>query len=182
MQLLAQWDSFYAIVGSAAGALIGLQFVVITLIAAVPRIVSPEAGAAYSTPTVIHFGVVLFLSAILRAPWPWPSLLPPAAICAVVGLGGLIYALLTGWRLTRPVTYQPAFEDWLFHFALPLAAYATLAVAAVAGVWDAREALFGIGGVALALLFIGIHNAWDAVTYHVYVILRKAREEKGNQP
>ncbi len=180
MQLLAQWDSFYAIVGSAAGALIGLQFVVITLIAAVPRIVSPEAGAAYATPTVIHFGLALFLSAILRA--PWPSLLAPTAICTVVGLGGFIYALLTGWRLTLPVTYKPAFEDWLFHFALPLAAYATLAVAAIAVVWDAREALFGIGAAALALLFIGIHNAWDAVTYHVYVILRKAREEKGNQP
>jgi hypothetical protein len=25
--------------------------------------------------------------------------------------------------------------------------------------------LFAIGGTALLLLFIGIHNAWDAVTY-----------------
>jgi hypothetical protein len=30
-------------------------------------------------------------------------------------------------------------------------------------------ALFGIGAAALLLLFIGIHNAWDAVTYHVFV-------------
>jgi hypothetical protein len=32
MPELAAWDSFYVIVGSAAGALIGLQFVVMTLI------------------------------------------------------------------------------------------------------------------------------------------------------
>jgi hypothetical protein len=31
MSELAAWDSFYVIVGSAAGALIGLQFVVVTL-------------------------------------------------------------------------------------------------------------------------------------------------------
>jgi hypothetical protein len=30
-------------------------------------------------------------------------------------------------------------------------------------------ALFGVGAAVLLLLFIGIHNAWDAVTYHVFV-------------
>ena len=33
MKELAEWDSFYLIVGGAAGALIGLQFVVMTLLA-----------------------------------------------------------------------------------------------------------------------------------------------------
>jgi hypothetical protein len=32
-----------------------------------------------------------------------------------------------------------------------------------------EEGLFGVGTAALLLLFIGIHNAWDAVTYHVFV-------------
>jgi len=31
------------------------------------------------------------------------------------------------------------------------------------------QALFLAGAAALLLLFIGIHNAWDAVTYHVFV-------------
>jgi hypothetical protein len=31
-----------------------------------------------------------------------------------------------------------------------------------------RGALFGIGAAAMLLLFVGIHNAWDAVTYHVF--------------
>ena len=36
MSELSEWDSFYVIVGGAAGALIGLQFVVMTLIAERP--------------------------------------------------------------------------------------------------------------------------------------------------
>jgi len=29
----------------------------------------------------------------------------------------------------------------------------------------------GVGTAALLLLFIGIHNAWDAVVYHMFVKL-----------
>jgi len=47
MSELAGWDSFYVIVGSAAGALIGLQFVVVTLIADRPHLRVAEAGAAF---------------------------------------------------------------------------------------------------------------------------------------
>ena len=68
MAELAAWDSFYVIVGSAAGALIGLQFVVITLIAQRATIPAPEASAAFGTPTIVHFGAALLLSALVRAP------------------------------------------------------------------------------------------------------------------
>ena len=44
MPLFSQWDSFYLIVGGAAGALIGLQFVVLTLIANSAERPQPEAG------------------------------------------------------------------------------------------------------------------------------------------
>ena len=70
MPELADWNNFYVIVGSSAGALIGLQFVVIALIAQIPRArVSPQAGAAFSTPSVVHFAVVLLISAVNAAPW-----------------------------------------------------------------------------------------------------------------
>ena len=68
MSELTEWDSFYVIVGSAAGALIGLQFVVMTLIAERPK-PAAEAGAAFGTPTIVHFSIALLLSAVLRAPW-----------------------------------------------------------------------------------------------------------------
>ena len=65
---LTEWESFYAIVCSSAGALIGLQFVVLTLIADRPVKEVGEASAAFATPTIAHFGAVLLLSAILSAP------------------------------------------------------------------------------------------------------------------
>jgi hypothetical protein len=49
MPELVEWDSFYVIVGSAAGALIGLQFVVITLIAQKPTSPALEGGAAFGS-------------------------------------------------------------------------------------------------------------------------------------
>jgi hypothetical protein len=66
MTALTGWENFYVIVGSSAGAPIGLQFVVITLIA--DRPIAPgqaQAGSAFATPTIVHFGTVLLLPAIL---------------------------------------------------------------------------------------------------------------------
>jgi len=56
-------------------------------------------------------------------------------------------------------------EDWLWHFTFPLIGYVALLVAALALGRDPGHCLLVIGTTALLLLFIGIHNAWDAVTY-----------------
>lgn len=168
---LAGWQNFYMIVGSSAGALIGLQFVVLSLITRTPAArLNPEAGGAYATPTIVHFAVVLGLSAIVAAPWDWIG--PVTMLWGFVGIGGAVYTGIVIRRMRRSV-YQPQFEDWLFHALLPLAAYAMLAGASVAAPFRPREALFGVGATALLLLFAGIHNAWDAVTYHEFVRSRK---------
>lgn len=52
-------------------------------------------------------------------------------------------------------------------FILPSGAYIALTLAALFLRASTHVALFVIGGAALALLFIGIHNAWDTVTYIV---------------
>jgi hypothetical protein len=174
MPVLAEWDSFYVIVGSAAGALIGLQFVVMTLLAGSPTPRTPEAGATYGTPTVIHFSVVLLVSAYLRA--PWQSMLPVTVLWGLMGPIGLAYALLIARRMQVQTVYTPEGEDWLFHFLLPLVAYALVTAAAVESEAHVREALFGVGAAALVLLFTGIHNAWDSVAYHVFVNLQKDRK------
>jgi len=172
---LAKRDSFYVIVGSAAGALIGLQFVVMTLVAQRPPIRAAEAGAAFATPTIVHFGTTLLLSALLRA--PWQTIIIPAALWGVVGLGGVVYAAIVVRRMRRQTVYEPEFEDWLFHVALPVGAYALLVLAAFAAPFVTRKALFGVGGAVLLLLFLGIHNAWDAIAYHVYVNMRDTDAE-----
>jgi hypothetical protein len=71
--------------------------------------------------------------------------------------------------MRKQAAYKPVFEDWLSHGALPLFAYAILALSSFAAPSYTREALFGVGGATLLLLFIGIHNSWDSVAYHVFV-------------
>jgi hypothetical protein len=166
MTELAEWDSFYVIVGSAAGALIGLQFVVMTLIANRPPPRSAEAGRAFSTPTIIHFSTVLLLSALARV--PWPGVVPVANFWAFIGLAGAAYTGIVAGRMRRQSDYKPDFEDYLFHIVLPLAAYVLLAISAIVCLAHLREALFGIGAAALLLLFTAIHNAWDATAWHVF--------------
>ncbi|MGB6603786.1 MAG: hypothetical protein WA747_04035 [Steroidobacteraceae bacterium] len=174
MSELGQWDSFYVIVGSAAGALIGLQFVVMTLIANRPQIGSPEAGAAFGSPTVIHFSTVLLLSAVLRA--PWHSFMSVASFWGLVGVCGVVYTGVVVRRMRTQKSYDPVFEDWLFHALLPLLAYLALALSLFAAPARAHAALFAVGAATLLLLFVGIHNSWDAVAYHVFVNLRKAKD------
>ncbi len=178
MTELSGWSNFYVIVGSSAGALIGLQFVLITLVAQIP--VGKDGGAAghaFATPTIVHFSVVLLLAGIMSAPWHGTD--PVEALWGVLGVGGVVYALIVARRMMSQTTYRPEGEDWLFHAWLPMASYFLLAAAA----WEARshlrEALFAVAGAAMLLLFIGIHNAWDAATYHVFVV--KPAQQKRKQ-
>lgn len=167
MSELAGWDSFYVIVGSAAGALIGLQFVVMTLLAERPPRDAAAANAAFGSPTVIHLGAAFLVAALLRA--PWQTITVVAALLGLMGGGGVVYAAIVARRMRRQAAYRPGLEDWLFHAVLPAAAYALLALSALAAPSRTREALFGVGAAALSLVLIGIHNAWDSVAYHVLV-------------
>ena len=180
MTALTEWANFYGIVGSSAGALIGLQFVVMTLVANMPaKEVDAQAGHAFTTPTVVHFGVALLLSAVLSA--PWNELGIAAALWGLLGLIGVVYVALVARRLRLQSAYHAVFEDQLFHVLLPFAAYAVLATSACAARSYPRPALFLVGAAALLLLFVGIHNAWDIVTYHVFV-KRPAQRETNQRP
>ena len=169
--MLEGWGEFYVIVGASAGALIGLQFVVLTLIAANPALADAPASSAFASPSVVHFGVALLLSALLTA--PWHDIDTVATLWGFIGLCGLVYAAIVARRMRAQRAYTPEFEDWLFHLLLPITAYATLAVSALVAHSHARPALFMVGGATLLLLFIGIHNSWDAVTYHIFVRTRE---------
>jgi hypothetical protein len=178
MSALSEWNNFYVIVGSSTGALIGLQFVALTLVAQRPAR-DPQtlqnASSAFATPTIIHFSSVLLVSGILSA--PWRAVTNAAIAWGIVGACGVVYQLIVVRRMTRQTSYQPIFEDWLFHFVLPVAAYATLAISAPFAHTHARGTLFAVAGAVLALLFSGIHNAWDAVTYHIFTVRPREREE-----
>lgn len=174
--LFAAWQNFYVIIGSAAAALTGLMFVVVTLIAGARARRSGESLAAFGTPTVVHFCAALLIAAILNA--PWPAIWYAAILLGLCGLAGVIYLIIVLGRARHQTDYQPVLEDWLWHTVLPLASYAALFVAAIILPGDSVPALFVIGAAAVLLLFIGIHNAWDTVTY---LAIRYSQPEDGNQ-
>jgi hypothetical protein len=173
---LTDWESFYVIVGPAAAVLMGLMFVAITLIAGSHVRSADGALAAYGTPNIIHFGAALLVSAILSV--PWPALAPAAILLGLAGLVGVGYVAIVVRRLRRPMVYTPVLEDWLWHGAFPLVAYIALLVAALLLPGNPTPALFGIGAVSILLVFIGIHNAWDAVTSLVTGLLPERDKPK----
>ena len=160
------------IVGSSAGGLTGLMFVVITLIADSRISKTPANINAFGTPNVIHFLAVLLLAAILSA--PWQRMKDPAHLIGLSALSGVGYVLVVLRRMRRQTGYKTVLEDWVWHFILPMIAYVSMFVCAAGLSHDQDWALFGVGGVSLLLLFIGIHNAWDTVTY----IVAAGRDEK----
>jgi hypothetical protein len=161
---LSSWESFYVIVGSSGGALIGLQFVVITLIADRRRATTGGGLGAFATPTVVHLTGALVVSALMSA--PWPSVRTLTLVIGAIGVAGMAYAAVVVRRARRQTEYQPVWEDWLWYAALPCLAYGALTFTAFRRP-DSSTTLFVIGGAALGLLLIGIHNAWDTVTHIV---------------
>ena len=175
MSPLQTWGNFYVIIGSSAGALTGLQFVVMTLIAQTDRSRSRgEALAAFGTPNVVHFCSVLLVASILSV--PWDSLRPAGVAVAVFGVLGVVYSVAIIRRAHRQREYVPVFEDWLWHTMLPVLAYSTVLVAGAALAWSPPAALLAIAAAALLLVFIGIHNSWDTIAYNVFVRLREKKE------
>jgi len=160
---LVAWENFYVIVGSSGAALTGLQFVVIALVAESPMRGSSREIAAFGTPTVVHFCAVLLISAVLSA--PWGALLGPAIALGCGGIAGVAYAVVVVIRARAQTGYKPVLEDWLWHVIFPFIAYATLFVAALFLRRHPIPSLFSVGASSLLLLFIGIHNSWDTVTY-----------------
>jgi len=169
------WESFYVIVGSAAAALTGLQFVVIVLGAEI-SVFSESALRSFGTPTIMHLCAALLTSAVLSAPWTGAL---GAAIClAVLGVAGLLYTVVILLHARRQTDYLPVVEDWLWHFILPGFAYAIFLASGIALVPCPSTALFVLGGAVLLLLFIGIHNAWDSVTY---MAVKRSRRDSADE-
>jgi hypothetical protein len=176
--LFPAWATFYEIVGSASGALAGLMFVVIALVADARGATEAQLDA-FGTPTVIHFGAALLLSALSAA--PWPGLTSYMAALALYGATGCGYMILVVLRTRRLTEYAAVFEDWLFHALLPMVSYSAVLIAAVGLRRATTLSLFTIGGAALLLLFAGIHNAWDTVTY-ILVSRWQARHRSPGSP
>jgi hypothetical protein len=161
--LLAGWENFYVITGSAAGGLTGLTFVVIALITDARR-VRPAGLNTFVTPTIVHFCIVLALAAYLSM--PSPQLWTLSTGFGIAGATGLGICARIAWGLRHmPTDYKAVWEDWLWNLVLPTLAYGSLLLAADL-IWHHRSvSLYAVAAVSMLLLFIGIHNAWDIAVW-----------------
>ena len=165
-KVLTAWSNFYVITGSSAAALTGLMFVVITLVAGVERLrkQGDDGVSTFSTPTVVHFCAALLVSVILTA--PWRSINHPATIIALTGLFGIVYVIRVVVRMKRRTgDFAPLLEDWIWYGILPFAPYIAIVAAAALLASMPTNALFALAGATIVLIFIGIRNAWDTVTF-----------------
>ena len=163
---LAGWDNFYVIIGSSAGGLTGLTFVVIALVRDVMRGVNPTGLGAFVTPTIVHFCGVLTLAAFMSV--PHQRIVTLSAGLAVAGVAGLLYGKSIAGHMSAHAgsgQYLPVREDWVFNVILPTIAYALLLVMAVLIWYYPAEALWGVAVATLGLLLIGIRNAWDIAVF-----------------
>jgi hypothetical protein len=159
---LEGWGNLYAVTGDAGGTLAALTFAVVTFAR------RDAAGALdwvveYGTSTVVQFSTVLFVSAILSAPWQahWPV----GLLLGLVGLPCLAYAGVVARRLENSTDYRPTWEDRLCYAALPLAANALLVAAGLLLAIGNSAGPYTAAAATLLLLATGIGTAWDAVTF-----------------
>jgi hypothetical protein len=138
-----------------------------------PRTTDVDKG--YITPTIVHFGTVLALSAYMSI--PHQTIVSLSAGLAICGTGGVVYAAVIANNLHRfAAQYVPVAEDWVWHVILPTLDYATLLGVAFLIWYRMQLALYCGAAVLTLLLFIGIHNAFD-----VAVSVTAQKQKDNNQ-
>jgi cytochrome bd-type quinol oxidase subunit 2 len=159
--MIQGWDNFYIMAGTSAATLIGLMFVVLTLGThlAIPASRAGQGLDAFVTPTLVHFGGVLFQSMTALVPWwsRWPS----AIIFGLSGLLGLTYAVLVVRLLRRLDFVSLDHRDWFAYAGASGLANLSLLAGSAGLIAEKPFAPFAIAGGVALLLLVGIHDAWD---------------------
>jgi hypothetical protein len=162
---LSGWANFYVIVGSSAGALIGLMFVVIALLGSTRTQAVSTAMRAFATPTIVYFSSVLLMAGLSTMPHHTRTSL--SIVWVAVGAVGVAYVATVARHMGRQENYSPDRGDWLWFVFLPAAAYACVLIGG-ATIGSARgTALDMAGGSVMLLLLVGVHNAWDSAVWMV---------------
>lgn len=158
------WGDFYFLTGSAAAGLIGLLFVVMTLTSNMERSTVLAGTTFYTSPVLLHFAMVLVLSAAALAP-----AFTPHGFSLISGAIAL-FGIATSVRVIagiRSKAMQPTahWSDVWWYGVGPVVIYFVL-LGVSAAIWTRQdEAPLGLAVVVLTLLLVSIHNAWDLVTW-----------------
>lgn len=162
--MFEHWNEFYLLIGSAAGALIGLLFVVETLTSRYNLETATRAASVYTSPLVFHFAIVLALSGVAMVPaieGRTAGLFMAAGAAAGFGAAGRVIYHLGPGSMIKAAHWS---DIWGYGVG-PLISYSLLAAAAY-NVWNSGQHAAPLLAAALvALLLLTIRNAWDLVTW-----------------
>lgn len=158
------WGEFYLLAGSAAAVLIGLIFVVVTLMQDRTRSSVLTGSKLYMGPVVLNITFVLVLSAAALV----PKISPPAfaAVAAAVSAWGLVRGIscIVGIRALTGED-MPHWTDVWFYGILPSVLYVLLAGASLAVWMDRPWAAHSVAIAITAALLLTVRNEWDLVTW-----------------
>lgn len=178
--MLADWETFYLVVGTSAGALVGVMFIVATLTAEIEVDQINRGTVIYQNPTVFHFGAIVAASALALVP---EHLMPIVAVLIMtVGVFGLVYSGLTFRRMSEPYEfYQATRWDLLFFAGLPALSYLLMIAGGFAVFAMPEPAAEIIGAGILILLLVSIRNAWDVASFAVRIARSLAVSKKSEK-
>ncbi|HXY09780.1 MAG TPA: hypothetical protein VEI52_18195 [Terriglobales bacterium] len=155
--LLERWSNFYLLTSAAAATLIGLMFVVVTLVAERRVDVKDTAKIhVYFTPTVVYFASALGVAALLIFPnHTWLT----ATLCTcLVGVVGLLYSgtnLIGGDKKSFV-----ELRDRVPYAVVPFGAYSLLVLGGVLLLHNPQRGLTLVAVGMLSLLAVAIRNSW----------------------
>jgi hypothetical protein len=167
--MLEGWHEFYALLGTAAAALVALLFVAASIGTGYLSAERASPTRTFTSPIVFHYTYVLFLSLVALVPTNTDTSL--AAIVGLSSAGALVYSSFIFARVLASHTID--LDDRLGYGAGPLAAYAA-ALAAAVFIFD--RSTIGpplLAGALTLLLLVNIRNAWDLT---VFFAQRRAKE------
>lgn len=174
---MPEWSTFYTMTGTSSATLTGLMFVVIGMVMqSAPDRGSENGIHIFSTPTVVHFGSALLVSALLLA--PWHNLHVPFSIIGAAGMAGALYMSVLMHRTRRLEEYRADLEDWIWYNVLPLIVYGLLAAGGFSVFGTLHTAMYFVAADVLLLIFIAMRNSWDIVTF---LAVRQANERSEGQ-
>lgn len=155
------WENFFLMAGGAAAVLIGLIFVVISLMGDRPRSTVLAGSKLYMGPIVLGVSFVLALSATALIPGVTRCAI--AAVTAVIAIWGFVRGAMSTIGIGRFTKVH--WTDVWFYGVYPSAIYLALGVVAVAFWRNWWWAHFGLATVITLSLLLAIRNEWDLITW-----------------
>lgn len=156
------WGEFYLMAGGAAAVLIGLIFVVISLMQDRSRSSVLTGSRLYMGPIVLGVSFVLVLSAAALVPGIDRRTF--AGVAGVVAVWGLVRGIISITGIQK-LKHEVHWTDVWFYGVLPSALYLALGWVAFA-VWnDWAWCRLAVAAIVTANLLLAIRNEWDLITW-----------------